>query len=55
MLDLTNWGIPPAQPKPWMSATVTTPFNLTGSEVDDLVEHTLHYLASGFGFLEPDD
>ncbi|MFD6754876.1 hypothetical protein [Micromonospora gifhornensis] len=54
MLDLTGWGTPPAQPKPWMSATVTTPFDLTGSEVDELVERTLQYLASGFGFLEPD-
>lgn len=55
MLDLADWGSPPEQLSPWMSATVTTPLNLTVAEVDDLVEHTLRYLASGFGFLEPDD
>jgi len=55
MLDLADWGLAPEQPKPWMSATVTTPMDLTDVEVNDLVERTLRYLASGFGFLEPDD
>ncbi|MGC9668513.1 hypothetical protein ACNTMW_18400 [Planosporangium sp. 12N6] len=55
MLDLADWGSPPEQLGPWMSATVTTPLDLTVAEVDDHVKHTLRYLASGFGFLEPDD
>ncbi|GAA0902238.1 hypothetical protein [Virgisporangium aurantiacum] len=55
LLDLADWGHPPEQPRPWMSATVTTPMDLTDVEVDDLVEQTLRYLASGFGFLDSDE
>jgi hypothetical protein len=55
MLDLDELGTPPTQLSSSMSATVTAPLNLATEQINDLVGQTLHYIGSGFGFLDPDD
>ncbi len=54
ILDLHGLGEPPSQPKPWMSAAVTAPLTLNPAQTTDLVERTMRYMASGFGFLDLD-
>jgi len=54
ILDLRGLGEPPSQPRPWMSAAVTAPLTLSPAQITDLVERTMRYMASGFGFLDLD-
>jgi hypothetical protein len=54
VLDLSDLGDPPSQPRPGMAAAVTAPVNLGGARVEGLVTQTIRYMASAFGFLEFD-
>jgi hypothetical protein len=54
VLDLSDLGQPPSQPRPGMSAAVTAPLTLDPAQVEDLVGQTIRYMGSAFGFLDLD-